>query len=54
MKLRFTVRDLFWLVLVAALAVGWWLDHSNLTKQPDQQWPPHGPLKRNGGSEWMW
>ncbi len=29
MKLRFTIRDLFWLVLVVALAVGWWLDHRN-------------------------
>ena len=23
MKLRFTIRDLFWLTLVVALAVGW-------------------------------
>jgi hypothetical protein len=29
MKLtQFTLRDLFWLVLVAALAVGWFLDNS--------------------------
>jgi hypothetical protein len=27
MKLRFTIRDLFWLTLVVALAVGWWFDH---------------------------
>ena len=27
MRLRFTIRDLFWLTLVAASAVGWWLDH---------------------------
>jgi hypothetical protein len=27
MRLRFTIRDLFWLTLVAALAVGWWADH---------------------------
>jgi hypothetical protein len=28
MKLsRFTLRDLFWLVLVCALAVGWWVEH---------------------------
>jgi hypothetical protein len=30
MKLRFSIRDLFWLVLVVALAVGWWLDHRYL------------------------
>jgi len=26
MRLRFTIRDLFWLVLVVALAIGWWVD----------------------------
>jgi len=29
MKLRFTIRDLLWLVLVVALAVGWWFDHKH-------------------------
>jgi hypothetical protein len=27
MKLRFSIRDLFWLVLVVVLAIGWWIDH---------------------------
>jgi hypothetical protein len=27
MSLRFTIRDLLWLTVVVALAVGWWLDH---------------------------
>jgi hypothetical protein len=28
MKLpQLTLRDLFWLVLVCALALGWWLEH---------------------------
>jgi hypothetical protein len=26
MRLRFSIRDLLWLTLVVALAVGWWLD----------------------------
>ena len=26
MHLRFTIRDLLWLAVVVALAVGWWLD----------------------------
>jgi hypothetical protein len=30
MKLRFTIRDLFWLTLVVALAVGWWIDAKEL------------------------
>jgi hypothetical protein len=31
MRLRFSIRDLLWLTLVVALAVGWWLDHKRLT-----------------------
>jgi hypothetical protein len=27
MHLRFTIRDLLWLTLVVAMAVGWWVDH---------------------------
>ena len=30
MHFRFTIRDLLWLTLVVALAVGWWLDRSRL------------------------
>jgi hypothetical protein len=31
MKLRFTIRDLLWLLVVAAIALGWWLDHREQT-----------------------
>jgi hypothetical protein len=27
MRHRFTIRDLLWLTVVVALAVGWWLEH---------------------------
>ena len=30
MKLRFTIRDLFWLVVLAAVLVAWWLDRKHL------------------------
>jgi hypothetical protein len=26
MRLRFTIHDLFWLMVVVSLAVGWWLN----------------------------
>jgi hypothetical protein len=26
MKLRFSIRDLLWLTLVAALVIGWWIN----------------------------
>jgi hypothetical protein len=29
--LRFTISDLLWLMVVVAMAVGWWLDHRQLT-----------------------
>jgi len=25
--MRFTIRDVLWLMVVVALALGWWLDH---------------------------
>jgi len=33
MRLRFTIRDLLWLTLVVALAVGWWLDRRSIQRQ---------------------
>jgi len=29
---QLTLRDLFWLALVCALAVGWWVDRSDASK----------------------
>lgn len=26
--MRFSLRDLFWITVVVALVLGWWLDHS--------------------------
>jgi hypothetical protein len=45
MKLRFTIRDLFWLVLVAALAVGWWLDHIPHSVLAKNFYPDHVKLQ---------
>jgi hypothetical protein len=28
--MRFTIRDLLWLTLLAAVAVAWWIDRSRL------------------------
>ena len=30
------LRDLFWLVLVAAVSCAWWVEHVRLTKRLDQ------------------
>jgi hypothetical protein len=27
MRLHFTIRDLLWLTVVAAMGIAWWLDH---------------------------
>jgi hypothetical protein len=31
--MRFTIRDVLLLTVIAALAVGWWLDRSNLERK---------------------
>jgi hypothetical protein len=33
MRLRFTIRDLLWLTVVVALAVGWWLDRARIEEK---------------------
>ena len=33
MFIRFTIRDLLWLTVVAAVLVCWWLDRSRLRQQ---------------------
>ena len=30
---RFSIRDLLWLTVVVALAVGWWVDHRRQAKE---------------------
>jgi hypothetical protein len=37
MKLRFSIRDLFWLTLVVALAVGWLLSYRWYKSQIEDQ-----------------
>jgi len=32
---RFTIRDVLWLTVVAALAVGWWVDRTQLKQRMD-------------------
>jgi hypothetical protein len=36
MRLRFTIRDLLWLTLVVALAVGWWIDRNRLNERAEK------------------
>jgi hypothetical protein len=38
---RFTIRDLLWLTVVVALAMGWWVEHRFLLsrlKEADGNW----------------
>jgi hypothetical protein len=32
---RFTIRDVLWLTVVAALGVGWWLDQDRIRRQTE-------------------
>ena len=49
MRLRFTIRDLLWLTVVAAVLAAWWLDHQRWTKPYADYWrwvKDHGPKSR--------
>ena len=35
MRLRFTIRDLLWLTVVVALAVGWCIEHQNFIRRDE-------------------
>ena len=35
--IRFTIRDLLWLMVVVGLGVGWWLDHRKLLQLEAQR-----------------
>ena len=37
MKIRFSIRDLIFIIIIAALAFGWWFDHENLTRDSTSQ-----------------
>jgi len=36
MKLRFSIRELFWLILVVALSFGWWKDRHQSEAELDR------------------
>jgi hypothetical protein len=36
MQFRFSIRDLFWLTLVLALSIGWWLSNRQLQSKITQ------------------
>jgi len=40
---RFTIRDLLWPTLLAAVLVAWWVDRGGLARQLDrmEQWHNH-------------
>jgi hypothetical protein len=35
--MKLSLRDLFWLTLVAAFATGWWIDHARLTEKIESE-----------------
>jgi hypothetical protein len=53
--MKFTIRDLLWLTVVVALAVGWWADHFRQAEQIERLIDltrPHGlqvPQLPSGG-----
>ena len=46
--MRFTIRDLLWLTLLAAVLVVWWMDRSRLAAELDKLNQTFGPLEGAG------
>jgi len=44
MRLRFTIRDLLWLLLVLGLCMGWWLYHLRIYKRYYATFPRRGEM----------
>jgi len=38
MKFQFTIRDLLLIIVIAALAAGWWIDHQRINRMTVQKW----------------
>ena len=48
--MRFTIRDLLWLTLLAAVLVAWWMDRGRLIEELDALTVPHlKPQRTHGG-----
>jgi hypothetical protein len=45
-KARFAIRDMLWLAVVVALAVGWWIDRTRLAEQNKSPFSLQGSLNR--------
>ena len=45
-RLRFTIRDLLWLTVVVALAVGWWVNYRRITSELLAQYQRADDLER--------
>jgi len=43
---RFTIRDLLWLTVVVALAVGWLVDHQRQAKSRADLWTQYNEMSR--------
>ena len=35
-RFQFSIRDLLWLTVVVALAVGWWIDHDTIRRERER------------------
>lgn len=44
MRLRFTIRDLLWFVLVIGLALGWWIYHKRVYQRYYVTFPKRGEM----------
>src|SRR5262245_40782478 len=43
-RFQFTIRDVPLIIVIAALAAGWWIDHQRVSRLSRWEYPEQGPL----------
>ena len=52
--LKFTIRDLFFVVTASAIAVAWWGDHCKLSREIEPTADRAKQIENDPWQEWCW
>jgi hypothetical protein len=51
--MRFTIRDMLWLTVLAAVLVAWWVDRGRLAAEVEWLSNPYTQAARQGKRSWI-
>jgi len=49
-RFQFSIRDLLLIIVISALAAGWWMDHQRINRLAVQQWEYFDELIQTGST----